>query len=336
MPNSAGTQKLVCTLVALLLTLGSTGVAFGQDASSQGYAKLPASTKKELASLMKAGAAAYDRGDFNKSLRYFKDAYDLYPHPNLLYRIALAHEKLGEDEAALRYYRKFIEEKPDTKKRGRIEATIKVLEKRLAEEASQIRIKTTPSVATVFINDEINGVAGTTPLELPISPGNYKIIIKKEGYKTIEQPIDVPKGQTLVLDYAMQPVAKPKDAGGGGRFPTGPVLLGGFGVVSGIASWLAYSEYSADNTQIEKWDALKQTGASRPDGYNSTYNSMQFYETAAWVGGALAIGSIAGAVVWWLGDDTYAMGPRPDDGTALAIRPAVGPTGASVKLQLRY
>lgn len=297
--------------------------------------KLSASEKQELASLMKAGSAAYERGEFERSLRYFKDAYELYPHPNLLYRIALAYEKLGEDEEALSHYRQFLAERPKTKKRGRIEKTIEVIERRMAQQASQIRIKTDPSQAVVFINDEVNGVAGTTPLELPISPGNYKIIIKKEGYETIEEPVDVPAGQTLVLNYALKSTGPVDDASSEASFPTGPVVLAGFGVLCGLGTFYAYGEYRDNSDQIDRWDALKAQGAPRPDGYNQAHDNMQFYGVMTWVAGAAAIGSLAGATFWWLGDDAYAQADA-DAGAAYAVTPSVGADGATVELSVSY
>ncbi len=316
----------ILLIVALFAGLSAPTAALAQSAGSS--QELSAGAKRELASLMKAGRAAYDSGEFERSLRYFQDAYAIYPHPNLLYRIALSHEKLGEDAEAARHYRKFLEKKPQTDKRKRIERTLEVIDERLANQASHIRINTNPSRATVYINDKVNGVAGTTPLELPISPGNYKLIIEKHGHETIEEVVDVPEGQTLAVNYAL--TERSTGAEASSDFPTGPFVLGVFGVVSGATATYAYGEYAENRDQIERWDALKAEGEQRPSGYNRAHDDKQFYGGLTWIGAGVAVGSLTWAAAWWLSSD--------DDDDAVALIPSVGvtPGGSSVHLKLQF
>ena len=51
-----------------------------------------------------------------------------------------------------------------------------------------LSIDTTPSNASVYINNEYKG---KTPLEIELTPGTYKIEIKKENYETYTQTIEL-------------------------------------------------------------------------------------------------------------------------------------------------
>lgn len=325
-------KSLSSTLIFSLVA----GLSWPVSVVAQAPEELSDPEKRELTSLMKAGQASYERGEFERSLRYFKDAHELYAHPNLLYRIALSYEKLGNDTEAIDFYRQFLERRPDTNKRGRIEKTIAVLERRLADKQSLLRIKSSPAVATVFINETVNGASGTTPLEVPISPGTYTVIIKKEGYKTVKETVEVAEGETLSLSYSLAKEAELKDEDAYYYFPTGPLLLAGASVLSGVGAWYSYGEYSETADQIEYYNTLKERGEPRPADYNATHENKEFYGSMTVLGGALAIGGLTAATLWWFNDDAYADAPTEDDDTAIAVTPVLEPDGSSVQISWEF
>jgi hypothetical protein len=49
-----------------------------------------------------------NRGDYPAAVTKFEQAYDLVPHPLLLYNIAQSHRLAGNQREALSYYRKFL------------------------------------------------------------------------------------------------------------------------------------------------------------------------------------------------------------------------------------
>lgn len=195
-------------LVLGLYAFAPAALAQGASTAEQNFEALPESQRKQFVAFIEGGLEAYERGEFERALRFFTDAYDIFGHPDILYRIALTHERLGQDGPALRFYRQFLEEVPDAEERGRIENTMRVIEERLAAMASKMRIITEPSGARVYINDIANGVAGTTPTELPMNAAQYKVIVRYEGYESIEELIEVPRGQTVVLRYVLKPLAR--------------------------------------------------------------------------------------------------------------------------------
>lgn len=195
-------------LVFGLYAFAPAVLAQGASAAEQNFEALTESQRKQFVAFIEGGLEAYERGDFERALRFFTDAYDIFGHPDILYRIGLTHERLGQDGPALRFYRQFLEEVPDAEERGRIQNTMRVIEERLAAMASKMRIITEPAGAQVYINDIANGVAGTTPTELPMNAAQYKVIVRYEGYESIEELIEVPRGQTVVLRYVLKPLPR--------------------------------------------------------------------------------------------------------------------------------
>ncbi|MFU8806364.1 MAG: tetratricopeptide repeat protein, partial [Bradymonadaceae bacterium] len=100
-------MKHVLGCIALVMSLlFATSPVWAEDLTpEQAFEALSEAEKREFVGLIEAGVGAYDRGDFDRSLRFFMDAYDVFRHPDVVYRIALSHERLGEDAQALRFYR---------------------------------------------------------------------------------------------------------------------------------------------------------------------------------------------------------------------------------------
>lgn len=82
--------------------------------------------------------AAYAAQDYPKALASFEEAYRLYPVPALLFNIAQCYRLMGQDEEALKNYKRFLSEQPDTPYAAEVQGRIKELEEKLA-------VKPTPS-----------------------------------------------------------------------------------------------------------------------------------------------------------------------------------------------
>ena len=70
----------------------------------------------------------YNEGMYAKAVIKFHDTYDLSPQPELLFNIAVCYEELNQAGSAIEYYRKYLEENPDTEDRAAIEKKIAKLE----------------------------------------------------------------------------------------------------------------------------------------------------------------------------------------------------------------
>lgn len=92
---------------------------------------LPDDEKKHLLELIKSARASFSKGNFGEVVPKMKEAYEIHPDPEFLFRIALSHERNDEPKRAVEYYERYLEEKPNSEKRGRVEKAIESLEERL-------------------------------------------------------------------------------------------------------------------------------------------------------------------------------------------------------------
>jgi tetratricopeptide (TPR) repeat protein len=75
------------------------------------------------------GVVAYNLERFDDAIAAFARAYELDPAPILLYNIAQARWKKGENDRALFYYRRYLEADPNAENRAAVEARMRDLER---------------------------------------------------------------------------------------------------------------------------------------------------------------------------------------------------------------
>ena len=67
-------------------------------------------TKREADRHFKSGVALADEGKYAEALAEFERAYEIAPHPLVLYNIAGCHRELSQYAEAVKFYRRFLEE----------------------------------------------------------------------------------------------------------------------------------------------------------------------------------------------------------------------------------
>jgi tetratricopeptide (TPR) repeat protein len=302
-------------LIRCLISILSIGTVLTPSVSwaqAGSFEELSADDKQRLAALIDAAKRDYDVGNFESSLESFQRGYDIYPHPDILYRMGLCYERLGEDAAAVRLYREFLEKVPNAPERPRIEKTITIIESRISR--SEIRISTDPEGAVVYIDDRANGVAGYTPTALPVKPGNYRIVVEKEGFESIEELVSVESGQTLQLRYQLnvgKAVAKKVD-----ETPSNPntpkvVALIAVGAASGIASAIFFNGYSGASSELDILDRKKtadKDSVSRQE-YDDAQSSMYTNLTLGIVTAGVTVGALVWAYILWNDQPTQVATP---------------------------
>jgi len=63
--------------------------------------------------LYETGVRAYSEGRYQHALAAFAAAYDVAQVPGLLFNIGQCHRQLGNHEAAVEYYERYLKEEPD-------------------------------------------------------------------------------------------------------------------------------------------------------------------------------------------------------------------------------
>jgi tetratricopeptide (TPR) repeat protein len=107
-----GAVPLVAWLAAVTMA-GGIAQAGGEDEAKIQYKK---------------GTAAYEEGHFDEAVAAFTRAHELDPAPILLFNIAQAHWKKGDNQQALVFYRRYLDADPAGAERPRVEARIRELE----------------------------------------------------------------------------------------------------------------------------------------------------------------------------------------------------------------
>jgi tetratricopeptide (TPR) repeat protein len=81
-----------------------------------------------------SGVAHYNLDEFAAALSEFTEAYRLKPDPSFLFNIAQCHRRLGEADAAVDFYRKYLRNFPDPPNRADVERLIADLRARKTDQ----------------------------------------------------------------------------------------------------------------------------------------------------------------------------------------------------------
>lgn len=103
--------RCLCFSVVLAVT-GAAHAAFAQapdnrldtrpDTRVADNGREPSEAKKRKAKrFVDAGLVHHEQGEYEEAIRWFRKAYELIPHPQLLYNIGLAHRMAGRRQSAL-------------------------------------------------------------------------------------------------------------------------------------------------------------------------------------------------------------------------------------------
>src|SRR5437660_9939145 len=113
--------------VAVVLSLTLSGVARAQDDDSKKAAVL-----EEARQHVAKAKVHYDLGEFKEAADEYIIVYRLRPIAALLFNIAQAYRQGGLYDKARQFYKRYLRESPDAKKRASIEQAIRELDDLLA------------------------------------------------------------------------------------------------------------------------------------------------------------------------------------------------------------
>jgi iron complex outermembrane receptor protein len=117
----------------------AAGLFFGALVLSSGSAR--ADERTEARAHFKKGMAEIADGRYEVGIEELKKAYDILPHPNVLYNIARAYVDQGDLENAVAYYKKYLEGNP--KDRDEVAQIVAALEARTRKQQAELLEATT-------------------------------------------------------------------------------------------------------------------------------------------------------------------------------------------------
>lgn len=214
---------------------------------------------REAREHFKGASEHYRAGRFREALRGFELAERLLPSPELSFNIARAHEQLGEIEAAIEHYERYVAARGQASDVGSVQARIAALRGSLeqrpvrAMDTAALRIDAEPG-AEIKLDGRLLGVA---PIEriVWVEPGKHVLEAELAGHAPYRGEIDAPAGSMVagsveLVQHSSVPErgdrARSRGPSGGASLPVW--IAGGVSIasaaVSGAASVSAESSRS--------------------------------------------------------------------------------------------
>jgi len=184
--------------------------------------------QKEADRHFKSGVALFGEAKYAEALAEFERAYEIAPHPLVLYNIAGCHRELSHYADAVKYYKRFLDEGKGKVPKERLAAAKTQLDG-ILQRIARITVGAPDGATLTLDGTEL----GTMPLEMPlmVAPGEHRIVVTSQGMKDAERTVRVASGD--VVDVAMklveQPVEKPAEPVAprtDGRDPSRTVMRG--------------------------------------------------------------------------------------------------------------
>jgi tetratricopeptide (TPR) repeat protein len=252
----------------------------------------------QLGKDLEIARAAYEGGDFATARDALLRVYAIYPEPKVLYRLALCHERLGEDALAIKAYQDYLIKVPNDPERAKIEGIIRSLQERSAPRTAKLQLSTSPADALIWID-------GSERLEQPeedgsrriaLSAGEHTIRISRDGFASQERKIEISPDERYNMVIALQPLFDE-------RSDALAWTLTGVGAATLVAGTFFLGRAAgADSVLGSLYEA--RTSERRPSRYDDAaegYNSDVLWGWSLLGAGLLTTG--VGLTMLWWGDD---------------------------------
>jgi tetratricopeptide (TPR) repeat protein len=152
-----------------------------------------------------AGVRAYEEGRYRDAVDLLLEADRSMHSPAFAYNIGLAYEAMEDQASALRWFRSYLREAPDTEDRPAVEKRIAALEAALQKRGiQQATVLSKPEGATVTIDSKPLGV---TPWTGELVPGRHRVELTLRGHDKIERYVEVLAHRAEDFPFQLQPTA---------------------------------------------------------------------------------------------------------------------------------
>jgi hypothetical protein len=190
-----------------------------------------AQDKTEASRHFKLGVALYAEEKFDEALYEFQRAYELSPHPSVLYNIAATHRELSHYGDAIQYYERFLSEgkgvaKTDLLNRAKFEL------QELRGRIGSVVVDVAPAGVAVTVDGR---EVGTTPLDGPVivGPGRHTFTLRAPSGQVETRTVTIAAGDTATVALAMTTTTETDPGTGTG---TGTGTTTGPGTGTGIGT----------------------------------------------------------------------------------------------------
>ena len=150
-----------------------------------------------------AAQRLYEDGEYERAIAEFEIAYQKKPHPNVLYNIGQAQERLLDYGASVRAFERYLHEaQSDDPRRKLVENRLHVLRGLPA----RVSVTATPEHTRAQLRTHEGKVVDTaeTPHVFAVPAGDYELSLVQAGWDTERQAIHVDIGQPYFYQYRLQ------------------------------------------------------------------------------------------------------------------------------------
>jgi outer membrane receptor protein involved in Fe transport len=148
------------------------------------------------------GNRAYQERRFEDALASYYSSNRLVPNRNVQFNIARCLDRLGRYEEAYRAWSTLLEQALQGKELQAAQEAIEQLRPHLA----LVDITTTPPGATIYAGRRDLGALGVTPKSLALAPGATKIILAREGFRSVELSAELSRGKQIKLSTPLEQI----------------------------------------------------------------------------------------------------------------------------------
>lgn len=211
--------------IAVVLVAGATAAAApkGKKKPAPAPKEQPAPKAPEQAQAdryFKSGVQLFKEGKYSEALAEFQRAYEIAPHPLVLYNIAGCYREMSNYGEAVEYYERFLAEGKGQVPAARLTAAQTELDGILARIA-RVTVTVTPDGASMTID---GGAIGTlVKMPLILSPGDHKLVATAPGYKDVNRTVHVASGDELTVELKLE--AQPAEPKPDMTKPIGPAVV---------------------------------------------------------------------------------------------------------------
>jgi hypothetical protein len=174
---------------ALIVLVATSAVAYAGD-------------QKEADRHFKSGVAFFNEAKYSEALAEFERAYEIAPHPLVLYNIASCHRELSHYGDAVKFYRQFLTEGKAAKVAASKLKTAQADLDGLLARVATVKVTVTPADAQLTVDD-----APGSP-EMLLAPGEHKVVAKAPGHKDEEKTVRVASGDLVEISLTLAETPK--------------------------------------------------------------------------------------------------------------------------------
>jgi len=169
--------------------------------------RAPGQLQKEADRHFKSGVALFKDAKYGEALAEFEQAYEIAPHPLVLYNIAGCHRELLHYPQAVKSYQRFLSDGQNKVSAARL-ATAQAELDAVLTLVARLTVIVTPASAAAALT--LDGAPLDKPaMPLILMPGEYRLAAHAAGRRDAEQAVRLAAGDKLTVQLALGELAPP-------------------------------------------------------------------------------------------------------------------------------